>query len=73
MASLPVPLRLSPGLSLGVIMRKENEFGGVYYQMNFSRDDLEDILFAMRDREGHFRHVYRGNIIDRIEKELGIE
>jgi hypothetical protein len=54
-------------------MRKENEFGGVYYQMNFSRDDLEDILFAMRDREGHFRHVYRGNIIDRIEKELGIE
>ena len=54
-------------------MRKENEFGGVYHQMNFSRDELEDILFAMRDREKNFSHIYRGNIIDRIEKELGIE
>lgn len=54
-------------------MRKENEFGNVYHQMNFSRDELEDILLALNTREQHFPHVYRRNIIDRIEKELGIE
>lgn len=61
-------------------MRKENEFGGVYHQMNFSREELEDILrFIVSEYEiagdmGMTEHYTNTlNLIDRIEKELGIE
>jgi len=63
-------------------MRKENEFGGMYYQMDFSRKSLETIYWALTDQVTLTRIllgelaeelVNTLNIIDRIEKELGIE
>jgi hypothetical protein len=54
-------------------MRKENEFGNFYHEITFSREDLEEVLLAMRARNKRFPHIGRSNIIDRIEKELGIE
>jgi hypothetical protein len=60
-----------------VIMRKENEFGGVYHQMNFGRDDLmiiRDLCLSnyKDDVLDDFDYALL-NIADRIEKELGIE
>ena len=58
-------------------MRKENEFGGEYYQVNFTHDELESIrheLIMAYDPEKLDDYDYMLlNIIDRIEKELGIE
>ena len=61
-------------------MRKENEFGGIYYQMNFPRADLETIHWALTDQVTPTRILLGDeelantlNIIDRIERELGIE
>jgi hypothetical protein len=54
-------------------MRKENEFGGMYYQMDFPRADLETILSALYSGGGVSINLDEMNIIDRIEKELGIE
>ena len=57
-------------------MLKENEFGNVYHQINFSSDQLEAILAEMHcaaDREEDEEYLpIILNIIDRIEKELGI-
>lgn len=57
-------------------MRKENEFGGVYHQMNFSRDELVRILYLIDNNDTSMLseswHLEE-NLIDRIEKELGIE
>ena len=58
-------------------MKKENEFGGVYYQMNFSFHDLvfiHDLCMSNYSVEvsSDFNTVLL-NIADRIEKELGIE
>jgi hypothetical protein len=61
-------------------MRKENEFGNVYHQMNFSADELAYMLDILRwdmealdDTSDTEFIVMERNIIDRIEKELGIE
>jgi hypothetical protein len=57
-------------------MRKENEFGGVYHQMNFSRDELVRILYLLDNNDTPmFSESWdlEENLIDRIEKELGIE
>ena len=61
-------------------MRKENEFGNVYYQMNFSKEDLEMLHWALisltEDTSiwwGDEALTNAHNTIDRIEKELGIE
>ena len=58
-------------------MRKENEFGGVYHQMNFSPDDLliiRDLCLAVYKDDILDDYDYMIlNIADRIEKELGIE
>lgn len=58
-------------------MKKENEFGGVYYQMNFSPDELliiRDICLCTYNDERLNDYDYNLlNIADRIEKELGIE
>ena len=58
-------------------MRKENEFGGVYHQMNFGRNDLlliRDLCLSnyKDDVLDDFDYALL-NIADRIEKELGIE
>jgi hypothetical protein len=60
-------------------MRKENEFGGVYHQMNFSKEELSYILDIMRwDRETLFdgesdqEYIDMSSvIISKIERELG--
>ena len=59
-------------------MRKENEFGGEYHQMNFSREELEEIATSLKYEVvnvaiDHPAYTMLLNIIDRIEKELGIE
>ena len=61
-------------------MRKENEFGNVYYQMNFSFEQLEMLHWALTNLTedtiiwwGDEALANALNIIDRIEKELGIE
>ena len=61
-------------------MLKENEFGNVYHQMNFSREELETIRWALmyhvKDTSiwwGDEALANTTNTIDRIEKELGIE
>ena len=57
-------------------MRKENEFGNVYHQMNFSRDELEVIRYSLTTTRTYPKQNGKTmllNIIDRIEKELGIE
>ena len=61
-------------------MRKENEFGNVYYQMNFSKEDLEMLHWALTNLIedtsiwwGDSALMDAHNTIDRIEKELGIE
>lgn len=58
-------------------MRKENEFGGVYHQMNFPPHDLmiiHDLCLSVYDPDRlddlDFALL---NIADRIERELGIE
>ena len=58
-------------------MKKENEFGGVYHQMNFPPNDLiiiRDLCLAnyKDDVLDDFDYALL-NIADRIEKELGIE
>jgi len=58
-------------------MRKENEFGNVYHQMNFSPNDLliiRDLCLSnyKDDALDDFDYSLL-NIADRIEKELGIE
>lgn len=58
-------------------MRKENEFGGAYYQMNFPADHLliiRDLCLSTYDpdRLSDFDTSLL-LIADRIEKELGIE
>lgn len=58
-------------------MRKENEFGNVYHQMNFSPTDLliiRDLCLSnyKDDVLDDFDYALL-NIADRIEKELGIE
>jgi len=58
-------------------MRKENEFGNVYHQMNFSPNDLliiRDLCLSNYhdDVLDDFDYALL-NIADRIEKELGIE
>lgn len=55
----------------------ENEFGGVYHQMNWSYHDLmliHDLCLATYDAErlSDFDYCLL-HIADRIEKELGIE
>jgi len=57
-------------------MRKENEFGNVYHQMNFSPNDLliiRDLCLSnyKDDALDDFDYSLL-NIADRIEKELGI-
>ena len=61
-------------------MLKENEFGNVYHQMNFSGDELETIRWALMYHVkdpciwwGDEALANTNNTIDRIEKELGIE
>jgi hypothetical protein len=60
-------------------MRKENEFGGMYYQINFTQKDLEYLLALVKWDVETIWHPTEGiketaiNILDRIEKELGIE
>jgi hypothetical protein len=58
-------------------MRKENEFGNVYHQMNFSPNDLliiRDLCLSnyKDDVLDDFDYALL-NIADRIENELGIE
>jgi hypothetical protein len=58
-------------------MRKENEFGNVYHQMNFSPTDLfiiHDLCLSnyKDDVLDDFDYALL-NIADRIENELGIE
>lgn len=60
-------------------MRKENEFGGYYYEMTFNQKQLEYLMalikwdieniWAGTDDEGMLSTAT--NILDRIEKELG--
>jgi hypothetical protein len=58
-------------------MLKENEFGNVYHQMNFSPTDLLIIhdlcLSNYKDDVLDDLDYALLNIADRIEKELGIE
>lgn len=58
-------------------MRKENEFGNVYHQMNFTPTDLiiiRDLCLAnYKDDVLDDLDYALLNIADRIEKELGIE
>lgn len=58
-------------------MKKENEFGNTYHQMNWSYHDLmliHDLCLATYDAErlSDFDYCLL-HIADRIEKELGIE
>jgi len=43
------------------------------HTMEFSRDDLEEILFSVLQRERQFPHSFRRDIANRIAKELGLE
>jgi hypothetical protein len=59
-------------------MRKENEFGGYYYEMTFNKDQLETIHWALTEHVkdtsiwwGDEALANTLNLIDRIEKELG--
>jgi len=58
-------------------MRKENEFGGYYYQMNWNHDVLLTIRdLCLANIRGNVMDDYDFDLIyiaDRIEKELGIE
>lgn len=58
-------------------MRMENEFGGVYHQMDWSPVDLiliHDVLLSVYDAADPNGFDYTLlNIADRIEKELGME
>lgn len=58
-------------------MRKENDYGNVYHQMNFPPNDLliiRDLCLSNYNDEllSDFDYALL-NIADRIEKELGIE
>lgn len=57
-------------------MRKENDYGGTYYQMNFPPNDLtiiRDLCLAAYKEDVLDDYDYALlNIADRIEKELGI-
>jgi hypothetical protein len=57
-------------------MKKENEFGGVYHQMNFPPNDLliiRDLCLSNYNDErlSDFDYALL-DIADRIERELGI-
>jgi hypothetical protein len=58
-------------------MRKENDYGNIYHQMNFSPNDLliiRDLCLSnyKDDVLDEFDYALL-NIADRIERELGIE
>jgi len=58
-------------------MRKENEFGGVYHQMDFSSGTLLIIRdLCLSNYDGDRMNDYDYELLylaDRIERELGIE
>jgi hypothetical protein len=62
-------------------MKKENGYGQYYHQMNWTDDELEIVLnlvvlYLYSRPEHKLNNEYEikvANIIDRIERELGVE